>query len=92
MPFGLRVWNSGGGLILDTSDRITGYYGAFGWSIPANEYRTHIYIPGANAATWFAYCDTQYVTADIIDNHVRLTWFLYYHPQADGGTVYVFRG
>jgi hypothetical protein len=91
MAFGLRVW-AGGVLQLEFTDRITAYYGVLGWSIPASTYRTHLYIPGIHASQWFAYTDAQFAVADIINDHVRITWATVSNPYDRVGNVWIFKG
>jgi len=91
MAFGLRTW-AAGVLQLEFTDRITAYYGQLAWSIPAGQYRTHIVIAGIVPSQWFAYTDAQFAVADIINDHVRITWSTVSNPYDRVGNVWVFKG
>lgn len=54
MAFGVRIWNTGGALVLEYTDRITRYVGQYGYALGTNT-STVLYIPGFDPSTWLAY-------------------------------------
>lgn len=87
MTHGLRVWGSNGSLVLDVTDRITRFFGAYYFYIPSGQASVDISVPGASPGTWFAVSVEAF--AFVMNNIIRVT-----RPGADrslSGTVLVFR-
>jgi hypothetical protein len=57
VSFGLQVFNDGGGLILDISDRLTRYVTTHTLSAPSGTNSGWIAVSGmADDGTWYVYC------------------------------------
>lgn len=89
MSYGLRVWDAAGSLVLDVTDRLTRYHGAY--SCTLGGYGTHqdVTVPGiADDGTWAAFTDAS-ALSEIFSGYVRVTDTV----NSSGGTatIYVFR-
>ena len=90
MSYGLRIWNSSGGLELDITDRITRFFAAYSYSIPAFGSVT-VSIPGYSTdGTWFFFLTTgaPQVRTENVSGGVRLTNVF---NSSISGTLHVLR-
>ena len=90
MSYGLRIWNSSGGLELDITDRITRFFASYSYSIPRFGSVT-VSIPGYSTdGTWFFFLTTgaPQVRTENVSGGVRLT-NVFNSPTS--GTLHVLR-
>lgn len=78
MPYGLRVWNSAGALILDISDRNTrfeaNYFTAF--SAGNGPQTQYINVAGINNVLWYATSDNWHIHCTVENDRIKVEKYL----------------